>query len=87
MPSHLVLRRAERGDLVGDLEVAVDVGQLVGLPDPIIFLCEPAIRISQVGPPSGGNVHVQSELNFDQQKTTSVTNTAPAGTGGKPLPQ
>ena len=37
--------------------------------------------------PNHANVHVQSELNFDQQKTTSITNTAPAGTDGKPLPQ
>lgn len=37
--------------------------------------------------PNHANVHVQSELNFDQQQTTSLTNTAPAGTGGKPLPQ
>jgi flagellar M-ring protein FliF len=37
--------------------------------------------------PSHAQVHVQSELNFDQQKTTSITNTAPAGTNGKPLPQ
>ena len=37
--------------------------------------------------PNHANVHVQSELNFDQQQTTSLTNTAPAGSGGKPLPQ
>ena len=37
--------------------------------------------------PNHADVHVQSELNFDEQKTTSITNTAPQGTGGKPLPQ
>ena len=37
--------------------------------------------------PNHADVHVQSELNFDQQKTTSLTNSAPAGTAGKPLPQ
>ena len=37
--------------------------------------------------PNHANVHVQSQLNFDQQKQTSITNTAPQGTDGKPLPQ
>jgi flagellar M-ring protein FliF len=37
--------------------------------------------------PNHANVHVQSELNFDDKKTTSITNTAPDGTNGKPLPQ
>ena len=36
--------------------------------------------------PNHADVHVQSDMNFDQQNTTSITNTAPAGTGGKPLP-
>ena len=26
-------------------------------------------------------------MNFDQQKTTSITNTTPVGTNGKPIPQ
>jgi flagellar M-ring protein FliF len=30
---------------------------------------------------------VQSDLNFDQQKSTSITNKAPAGSGGTPLPE
>ena len=37
--------------------------------------------------PNHADVHVQSDLNFDQKKTTSLTNTPPAGTGGKPIPQ
>jgi flagellar M-ring protein FliF len=36
--------------------------------------------------PNHADVHVESDMNFDQQSTTSVTNSAPAGTGGKPLP-
>ena len=36
--------------------------------------------------PNHADVHVQSDMNFDQQKTTSLTNSAPAGTNGKPLP-
>jgi flagellar M-ring protein FliF len=36
--------------------------------------------------PNHADVHVQSDMNFDQKKTTSVTNTAPSGTNGKPLP-
>src|SRR5579862_3003343 len=36
--------------------------------------------------PNHADVHVQSDMNFDQTKTTSLTNTAPAGTNGKPLP-
>jgi flagellar M-ring protein FliF len=37
--------------------------------------------------PNHANVEVQSQLNFDAQQTTSITNTAPQGTNGKPLPQ
>ena len=37
--------------------------------------------------PNHAQVQVQSQLNFDQQQQTSITNTAPQGTGGKPLPQ
>ena len=33
--------------------------------------------------PNHADVHVQSDMNFDQQKTTSVTSSAP---GGKPIP-
>ena len=33
--------------------------------------------------PNHADVHVQSDMNFDQQKTTSVTNSAPSG---KPMP-
>ena len=36
--------------------------------------------------PNHADVHVQSDMNFDQKKTTSVSNSAPSGTGGKPLP-
>jgi flagellar M-ring protein FliF len=37
--------------------------------------------------PNHADVHVQADMNFDQQQTTSVTNSAPAGSAGKPLPQ
>ena len=37
--------------------------------------------------PNHADVHVHSDLNFDQQETTSVTNKTPAGSGGKPIPQ
>jgi flagellar M-ring protein FliF len=37
--------------------------------------------------PNHATVHVQSQMNFDEQKTTSITNTTPVGTNGKPIPQ
>jgi flagellar M-ring protein FliF len=37
--------------------------------------------------PNHATVRVQSQMNFDQQKTTSITNTTPVGTNGKPIPQ
>ena len=37
--------------------------------------------------PNHADVHVQSDLNFDQQKSTSITNKAPAGSGGTPIPE
>jgi flagellar M-ring protein FliF len=37
--------------------------------------------------PNHATVHVQSQMNFDEQKTTSITNTNPVGTNGKPIPQ
>ena len=37
--------------------------------------------------PNHADVHVQSDLNFDKQKSTSVKNTNPAGTNGQPIPE
>ena len=52
---------------------------------PIRQVCRFQSLATALGP-NHADVHVQSDLNFDQQSSTSITNKLPAGSG-TPIPQ